>query len=160
MAEAARRKPKEGRSAVLSHRGMQRQLSFPSSGSRCSALAHLRHRGLVAHSTADMMTKSCYWSLIASQNRIATRRPASRCSCWSKRLGEATDTPGKQLIRHPGWLAESLTLAPSLSESHPAAAWLVGAERHVLPVLPPVPASPLPPTRPSSSFFAWKTQLL
>lgn len=83
------------------------------------------------------MTKSCYWSLIASQNRIATRRPASRCSCWSKRLGEATDTPGKQLIRHPGWLAESLTLAPSLSESHPAAAWLVGAERHVLPLLPP-----------------------
>nr|UWK20154.1 hypothetical protein TFERT_g7 [Trichoderma cf. fertile] len=39
--------------------------------------------------------------------------------------GGAARDPGKQLVRHPGWLAESLTLDQSLSESHPAAACLM-----------------------------------
>nr|UWK20098.1 hypothetical protein TRUBI_g7 [Trichoderma rubi] len=77
---------------------------------------------------------------------------------WSKRLGEATgETPGQQLMRHPGWPAESFNAQPvPHGIAHPAAACLGGAERHVLPRSPGTcVSSPAGWLARSRSRFAW-----
>lgn len=62
----------------------------------------------VIHAPSDRTNSSCYWSFIALHHRIATRhRPPVIVSRVRTTGGAAGAPPGKQLTRHPGWLAES-----------------------------------------------------